>query len=121
MADEKNDSTSVGWPSVEKQLGEARAPAGSALEALIRNNQDFHLLQPEEAHDNFDIPPWLRVHWRKQHPEEAHPTKNPGAAYPEALEAILRWMIGHPDLPSRSDAGLVATEGGLVATEGGMQ
>lgn len=102
-----NSSTRPPWPSVERQLAEAKAPAGSPLEALILNNQDFGMLQPEEANDNFDIPPWLRVYWRKQHPELEHPTQNPGAAYPEALEAILRWMKAHPELPSRSDDQLV--------------
>lgn len=97
--DQSQDNASVNWPSVERQLAEAQAPPGSALEALIRDNQDFDMLQPEEAHDQFDIPLWLRVYWRKQHPELKHPTKNPGAGYPEALEAILRYMKAHPDLP----------------------
>ena len=42
---------------------------GSALEKLIRENQDFDMLSPEEAHDRLRLPPWLRVYWRKQHPE----------------------------------------------------
>jgi hypothetical protein len=98
-----NSSTRPPWPSVERQLAEAKAPAGSALEALILANQDFGMLQPEEANDNFDIPPWLRVYWRKAHPELQHPTKNPGAGYPEAMEALLAWMIRHPDLPWRDE------------------
>jgi hypothetical protein len=89
-------------PSVEQQLKEANVRPGSALEKLIRDNQDFSLLQPEELHDDVDLPLWLRVYWRKNHPDEQHSTLNPGAGYPDALDDIYDWMVSHQDLPSSS-------------------
>ena len=87
------------WPSVEEQLREAKVAPGTALEKLILDNQDFHLLQPEEAHDDAGIPLWLRVYWRKNHPDIQHPTVNPGAGYPDILYDILARMLANPDLP----------------------
>ena len=91
--------TPQSWPSVEDQLAAAKPPRGSALEKLIKDNQDFHLLEPEEAHDDVDIPLWLRVFWRKSHPELQHQKVNPGQGYPEVLEKILEWAMRHPDHP----------------------
>lgn len=87
------------WPSLKDQLREAGAPAGSALEELIKDNQDFHLLAPQESHDNYGLPPWLRVHWRKAHPDLPHLKDNPGAAYPDVLHKVHAWMLSHPDSP----------------------
>jgi hypothetical protein len=84
-------------PSIEEQLERATAPKGSALEKVIRENQDFALLAPEELTDNYPIPLWLRVFWRKQHPEIPMPAKNPGAAYPEVLSQIYRRMVANPN------------------------
>ena len=55
------------WPSLAEQL--RGVTPGSALEQVIRQNQDFALLRPEEATDDPGLPPWLRVLWRKAHPE----------------------------------------------------
>lgn len=79
------------WPSIEEQLEVDHVEAGSALELLIRDNQDFHLLRPEEATDELGLPPWLRVHWRKLHPESTN--------YPNALSNVYSWMLLHQDLP----------------------
>ncbi|MDT5269633.1 MAG: hypothetical protein QOH49_1819 [Acidobacteriota bacterium] len=108
MADEKTQ-----WPSAERQLAEAKVPPDSALERLILENQDFHLLDPREANDDFDIPLWLRVRFRKQHPEVQLSTVNPGASYPEALEMIYKWMRANPDLPERTPQSPNATKGGV--------
>lgn len=108
MADEK-----IEWPSVERQLAEYRVPPGSALEKMILENQDFHLLDPREANDNFDIPLWLRVQFRKRHPEVQLSTVNPGASYPEALEMLHKWMLANPDLPERTPGSPTGTKGGL--------
>jgi len=43
---------------VERQLVESIVIAGSALEHLIRDNQDFSMLRLEEAHDGPPFPPW---------------------------------------------------------------
>jgi hypothetical protein len=87
------------WPTIEEQLDAAKVTRGSALEQLIRDNQDFHLLRPEEAHDDVGIPLWLRVHWRKNHPDEEYSTVDPYGAFPEVLHRIHEWMLSHQDLP----------------------
>ena len=99
------------WPSVEQQLHEVDVTRGSALENLIKDNQDFHHLQPEEAHDDVELPLWLRVYWRKNHPDVQHSTVNPGAGYPDVLYTIYAWMLAHHDLPWGS-ADSTATTGG---------
>src|SRR3954454_22478217 len=38
----------VVWPTVEQQLILVHIAPGSALEQLVRENQNFHLLRPEE-------------------------------------------------------------------------
>lgn len=85
-------------PTVSSQIKSAKAPKGSALEKLIRKNQNFDLLLPEEIQDDYGHPLWLRVYWRKQHPEISMPEKNPGAAYPEILSQIYKRMIANPSL-----------------------
>jgi hypothetical protein len=89
------------WPSVEEQLRDARVVHGSALERLIRENQDFELLHPGEVDDGLPIPPWLRVHWRKQHPDQVPDASSPAASYPypDVLDSIYEWMRIHQDLP----------------------
>jgi hypothetical protein len=82
------------WPSVEDQLAAARVVYGSPLEHLIRQNQDVALLRPEESpDDDIGIPLWLRVHYRKQHPELEPAPAGPVGDYPEALENVHQWMI----------------------------
>jgi hypothetical protein len=86
------------WPSLEEQLRRARAIHGSELEKLIQSNQDLHLLRPEEhENDGIDIPPWLRVHYRKNHPE-LKPAPKPVGDYPEALENLERWLETHQNM-----------------------
>ena len=57
------------WPSIEEQLRRDNVPPDSALERLIRQHQDVDMLRPEEAIDRIGLPLWLRVYWRKEHPE----------------------------------------------------
>ncbi len=84
------------WPTLEEQLAAMKVKPGSALEKLIRGNQDFDLLYPEESHDQLPYPPWLRVYWRKAHPEvDWYRT----VAYPLILKEIGGWMRRHQDLP----------------------
>lgn len=88
------------WPTFEEQLTAVKVKPGSALEKLIRDNQDFDLLYPEEAHDGLPYPPWLRVYWRKAHPEvDWYRT----VAYPLILKEIGGWMRRHQDLPVKGD------------------
>lgn len=86
-------------PSLEDELKRANAPRGSALEKVIRENQDYGLLASEELTDDYPIPLWLRVAWRRQHPEIPMPAKNPGAAYPEILSQVYRRMVANPNQP----------------------
>src|SRR5579863_10281969 len=85
------------WPTFEEQLAEAKVIRGSALERLIRENQDFHMLRPEEAHDRLRLPPWIRVYWRKHHPEANYSGASGG--YPMVLRELYQWMVAHQDLP----------------------
>lgn len=85
-------------PSIEQQLTDADARPGTALERLIRENQDFEMLRPEEFSDTVGIPPWLRIHWRKQHPDVTYPSDDPTGGYPRALKNLHAWMLVHQDL-----------------------
>lgn len=73
-------------------------PDGSALERLIRDNQDSGLLRADEASDRLGLPLWLRVYWRKQHPELEYRAGDPTGGYPRALRNLYTWMVANPDL-----------------------
>jgi hypothetical protein len=100
-----------GWPTLKAQIDRAHAPAGSALEKLIQANQDFSLLRADEAYDNLRIPLWLRVHWRKAHPEGNYSAADPTGGYPLVLKEVAEWMEHHPDLrPGRPEAPVPPTK-----------
>lgn len=86
------------WPTLEQQLKRDDVPAGSELAKLIAANQDFEILRPEEAKDKLGTPPWLRVWWRKHHPEAEYLADDPTGGYPLALREVHEWMVRHPDL-----------------------
>src|SRR5271166_3030146 len=96
----KNSSRKHGdaqrWPAVEEQLAAAKAIPGSALERLIRDNQQFDMLDPAEVNDVWRLPPWFRVYWRRKHPEIKY--KGPQVAYPLILKRLLEWMLHNQDL-----------------------
>ena len=99
----KNDKQSAApWPSLQQQLSQEyfgyKVQSGTALEKLIRDNQDFSLLRDDEKSDNRGFPPWLRVWWRKEHPELEYSASDPTGGYPRALHEILEWMLTHQDL-----------------------
>jgi hypothetical protein len=83
------------WPTLADQLRAAQVVKGSALDKLIRDHQDFSVLGPEEAHDGLGLPPWLRVYWRKLHPDADYSRPS---GYPLTLSDLHEWMIKHPDL-----------------------
>jgi BNR repeat protein/fibronectin type III domain protein len=89
---------SDGWPTLQEQLVRAKAPAGSPLEKVIRENQEFSLLRPEEAYDKLRVPHWLRVAWRKAHPEMVYSALDPTGGYPLVLKEVAEWMEHHPNL-----------------------
>jgi hypothetical protein len=72
---------------------------GSALEQLIRDHQDFNLLHDQEAQDAIPYPPWLRVYWRKAHPDHRYSPDDPSGGYPRALSRVRDWMLENHDLP----------------------
>ena len=91
------------WPSVDAQIADDRISPGSPLEQLIRENQDLHLLRPEEAADRIGLPPWLRIYWRKKHPGLTYSADDPTGGYPRALRNLYAWMLANPDLSGRPD------------------
>jgi hypothetical protein len=84
--------------SLQRQLAADHVVPGSALERLIRDNQDFRLLRAEEAHDRIPVPAWLRVYWRKAHPEVEYSAADPTGGYPLVLREVHEWMLSHQDL-----------------------
>ncbi len=113
------------FPTLDRQLAEARVVPGRALERLIRANQDVSLLRPEEAKDKLLLPPWLRVWWRKNHPEGRYDGADPTGGYPLVLREVLEWMMTHQDLVAGPGAGgddeeaseLLAPEAAAVSGE----
>jgi hypothetical protein len=92
------DVRNAAWPSLDRQLEVDRVVSGSALQRLIQENQDFQLLRPAEAADAIPVPPWLRVLWRKKHPDMEYRAGDPTGGYPHVLKEIHEWMLSHQDL-----------------------
>ena len=90
------------WPTLTEQLSTKyvglTVQRGSALERLIRQNQDFSMLREDEKADQRGLPAWLRVYWRKAHPEANYSASDPTGGYPLVLKEILEWMMTHQDL-----------------------
>ncbi len=92
------------FPPVEEQLAEAKAIHGSAFAQFIQLNQETDLLRPEESEDDgIGYPLWLRVYWRKQHPELENAPAGPAGDYPEALDRIEEWMKANQELSPNAD------------------
>lgn len=93
------------FPTLEEQLKKAKAKPGSAFEKLIKENQDFSKLKERDATDPI-VPPWLKVYWRKGHPNGHYDNPDdPTGGYPHVLKEILEWMESHQDLkPGKPDA-----------------
>jgi len=113
------------WPSLGEQLQAGRVAPTSALAKLIAANQDFSRLRPEEARDKIRIPLWLRVLWRRAHPEMVYSAADPTGGYPLVLKEAYEWMLSHQTLvpgPPDRDAAPEAEEEALsktAATVGG--
>jgi hypothetical protein len=118
------------FPSLAEQ--KASSPEaiqrGSELEKLIEANQDFSMLDPSEAKDLRIPPPWLRVWWRKEHPELTYDMSDPTGGYPLVLKEIWEWMLHHQDLrpgemepdraPGEAAAGIEASVTGELRISG---
>jgi hypothetical protein len=106
-----NATQPVAWPSFRDQLLRDRIAPESALAKLIAKNQDFSLLRPEEASDSLRIPLWLRVLYRKNHPEEQARPGDPTGGYPFVLKEVAEWMVTHQDLQPPKVGPLTPTAG----------
>src|ERR1051325_9982704 len=93
------------FPSLADQLKKAKAKPNSKLEKLIKDNQDFSKLKDKDADDPI-VPPWLKVYWRKGHPEADYDNdKDATGGYPLVLKEVLEWMMTHQDFkPGDPDA-----------------
>jgi hypothetical protein len=98
-----NSEISSPWPTLAQQLAKDKVIPGSVLEKLIIDNQDFSMLRPAEASDQLRLPPWLRVYWRKLHPDGIY--SGPSGGYPLVLKDYYEWMKDHQDLPVQQAAG----------------
>lgn len=86
------------WPSVQDQLVAECIDPASPLADMVRDNQEFWMLRPKEMHDTLRVPPWLRVIWRKAHPEGNYSGDDPTGGYPLVLKEVAQWMLSHQDL-----------------------
>jgi hypothetical protein len=87
----------VNFPSLAEQLAKAKVKPGSALDKLIRGNQDFSRLKGRDATDTI-VPPWLKAFWQKGHPEVKYDNAiDPTGGYPLVLKEVLEWMMTHQD------------------------
>jgi hypothetical protein len=99
------DNTASRWPSLEEQFRASNVKHGSRLEQLIKDNQDFDMLFPSEATDRLRLPPWLRIWWRKHHPDDTYLPNDPTGGYPLALRDLYVWMLHNQDLPGLQGTG----------------
>lgn len=83
-------------PAVDDPILAAAASTPSALATLIQNNQDYARLNLADVLDNQELPLWLKVHWRKQHPD------SPPGVYPRSLMHLYDWMLAHPNLQAEA-------------------
>jgi len=90
------------WPTIDEQLDGEGIRRGTALERLVREHQDFGMLRQEEADDRIRLPLWLRVYWRRQHPELEVRPGDPTGGYPRALWRLYQWMLANQDLPGEA-------------------
>jgi hypothetical protein len=113
-AERVRTAPAVPWPSIVQQLQRDHVKPGSALERLIRDNQDLHLLRAEEAGDGLGIPSWLRVLWRKAHPGLAVAANDPTGGYPLILQEVYVWLLSHQDLVTGPLPAEAAPQGKLL-------
>jgi hypothetical protein len=107
IASRSKQTASLRGPTLEQQLKGSGVTPGSALEALIKQNQDFSILDPSELNDGGPFPLWLRVYVRKSHPELTF--SGTPVRYPLILKEILSYMIRHQDLPQVGAQASVST------------
>ncbi len=104
------------WPTLPEQIEKGGIVPDSALAHLVAANQDVSLLRPDEVQDRRKLPVWLRVLWRKAHPEGTYSAADPTGGYPLVLNELLEWLLSHQDLvpgeaPPSLPPGRAATSG----------
>ncbi|HVT60788.1 MAG TPA: Ig-like domain-containing protein [Thermoanaerobaculia bacterium] len=87
-----------GFPTLSDQMNRDHVIPGSALARLIADNQDFTKLRAAEANDSLRVPPWLRVLYRKHHPNDRFSAQDRTGGYPLVLNEVYEWMLTHQDL-----------------------
>jgi hypothetical protein len=96
----KPDPSGHSRSSIDEQLRAGGIREGTKLEQLVRDNQNFELLYPRESEDDtIGLPLWLRVYWRKHHPEHSCLPEDPTGGYPRALRKLHEWMVRNQKLP----------------------
>lgn len=55
------------------------------------------MLRPEETNDKLRLPAWIRIHWRKRHPDADY--SGPSGGYPLTLGHLHQWMVANQELP----------------------
>lgn len=63
-----------------------------------RSRRRFPAVEDQSEDDGIDLPLWLRVHYRVNHPELTPAPAGAVGDYPEALENLHEWMKTHQDL-----------------------
>lgn len=101
MARPRKSASHPAWPTLDRQLDAAKVVHGGALHQFIRENQDFSLLRPEEANDDLGLPLWIRVYWRRLHPEAEFPAGDPTGGYPLSLREVAQAMLRDQEWPAR--------------------
>jgi hypothetical protein len=97
-------------PPIDTQLQADDIDADSILARVVRQSQDAELLCDSEFDDHLGIPLWLRINWRKGHPEDHFRCDDPGYGYPRVLYEAYGWLVRHQDLkPSHTRAVLNET------------
>jgi hypothetical protein len=91
-------------PGAEEQIAAAQVDPNSPLAQLIRENQPAELPAAMAADvtdpGEIDVPVWVRVYWRRQHPEAEFVAEDPTHGLPKALEQFADWLLTHPTLES---------------------
>ena len=103
------------WPTLDDQLAQDHVIPGTALDRLVRANQDFSVLNPKEAGDTLGLPPWLRLVWRKGNPAWSYSAADPTGGYPHVLKEVRGWMRAHQDLMAAAAEPDVAASPNSVA------
>ena len=87
------------WPTIDQQLKRHRVPARhGSREADPQQPGLRDAPAPRRRNDKIPVPLWLRVYWRKEHPEATYSAADPTGGYPHVLKEMAEWMQIHQEL-----------------------